>query len=82
MFEQESIDRALTDMKFHVKWLEYDLIDKSFLLNRYKSFICSDDKSTEHYRYSAFQKILQDNECLSDRSIDNYIKLTISPKFI
>ncbi len=76
MFEQESIWPALTDMKFHIKWLEYDLIDKSFILNQYKSFVCSDDKSTEHYRYSAFQKILQDNECLSDRNIDNYINLT------
>jgi hypothetical protein len=75
MLENISIERALIDMKIHVKWLEYQLIDELFLLNLYKSFSSSDDKSIEHYRYSAFRKVLQDNEGLSDLSIDNYINL-------
>ena len=45
------------------------------VLNRYECFVLSDDKSTEHYRYSAFQKVLQDNEYLDDRNIDNYVEL-------
>ncbi|AFY91316.1 hypothetical protein [Chamaesiphon minutus] len=75
MFKQELIDRALMEMKFQVKWLEYDFIDRAFLLNLYEHFIHSNDKSTEHYRYGAFRKILQDNKYLDDCSIDNYIEL-------
>ncbi|PSB53175.1 hypothetical protein C7B77_19790 [Chamaesiphon polymorphus CCALA 037] len=75
MLKAELIDRALMDMNFHAKWLEYDLIDRTFLLNLYERFVLSDDKSTEHYRYGAFRKILQDNQYLDDRNIDNYIEL-------
>jgi hypothetical protein len=75
MFKEESIERALIDMKFHIKWLEYNFVDKSFLLNQHEIFTSSDDKSTEHYRYNAFRQVLQNNECLSDRSINNYIEL-------
>jgi hypothetical protein len=75
MFKEALVERALTNMKFHVKWLEYDFIDKSFLLNLYERFFSSDDKCTEHYRYSVFQKVLQDHKYLDERSIDNYIDL-------
>jgi hypothetical protein len=75
MTEQELVNRASIDLKFHAKWLEYDFVDRTFLLNLYERFLLSDDKSTEHYRYGAFRKILQDNRCLDDRSIDNYIEL-------
>jgi hypothetical protein len=75
MFKEESLEQALIDMKFHIKWLEYNFIDELFLLDRYSCFVSSDDKSTEHYRYIAFQQILQNNESLSDQSIDNYIEL-------
>jgi hypothetical protein len=43
-------------MQFHIKWLEYNFIDESFLLNRHELFIDSDDKNTEHYRESAFRQ--------------------------
>ena len=75
MLKGELIDRAVTILNFHAKWLEYELISELFLLKLYQRFIDSDDKSTEHYRYSAFQKLLQDNQYLDDRSIDNYIEL-------
>jgi hypothetical protein len=75
MLKKELIERALIDMKFQITWLDCNFIDRSFLLSLHKYFVDSDDKITEHYRCSAFQKVLQDNKYLDDRIIDNYIKL-------
>jgi hypothetical protein len=75
MIEKETIKEALQTLKYHTKWLEYNLIDEAFLINQYHFFLASEDKCTEHYRYAAFQKILKDNQSLDDEAIDKYIQL-------
>jgi hypothetical protein len=75
MVKENLIKQALIDMEINAKWLEYNFIDELSLLDRYKCFSSSGKNSTEHYRYSVFKQILKNNECLSDRSIDNYIEL-------
>ncbi|MBW4507107.1 MAG: hypothetical protein KME64_11410 [Scytonematopsis contorta HA4267-MV1] len=75
MIEKEATKQALIALEYHIKWLEYNLIDEVFLLSQYQYFIDSEDKCTEHYRYAAFQKILKDNQSLDDKAINRYIQL-------
>jgi hypothetical protein len=53
-------------------WTKFDEWKAGWLVHQNRFW----DKSTEHYRYSAFKQILRTNEYLSDRNIDNYIELS------
>lgn len=56
-------------------WLECGLVSEAFLERQAEEFDTSEDKSTEHYRYAAFQTLLREHPALSDQQVMNYVEL-------
>jgi hypothetical protein len=71
------LSTALTILRYSPQWLEFGLIDQSFFVKQFDEYQNAEDKNTEHYRYAAFQKILRTQTSLTDRSLNNYIKLAL-----
>ena len=49
----------MEQLEYSKKWLEYGLIDEGDVCKQYEIFLESEDKNTEHYRYSSFMKLLK-----------------------
>lgn len=56
------------------EWLESGALTPEFLTAQVEWFRTSEDKSTEHYRYSAFLR-LQRRAAFSERVFDQYVEL-------
>jgi hypothetical protein len=63
------------ELGYHPKWLEYGYLSDSFLQNQIERLRQGEDPHLEHYRYVAFQAILDNAQTLSDVEIARYIEL-------
>lgn len=61
-------------------WLEFGLLTEQELVEQFAIFEKSDDKNTEHYRYGTFRKYLTTRKVLTDKELDNYLKVASSEK--
>jgi hypothetical protein len=76
----DDIETILSELGYSPKWLDYKLIDLAFLEAQYLTYQKGVDKNTEHYRFRAFQIVLNDSDMLDDKIIDQYIELaTLDP---
>jgi hypothetical protein len=68
----------LAELHYSPQWLDYDLLSGEFWLHQYSQYQTSSDKHTEHYRFEAFQAVLNSREMLDQATIDHYIELAVS----
>src|SRR5689334_12768521 len=72
---QADLTKAMKILGYSSQWLDSGLINKQFLMDQLDEYQSSEDKNTEHYRYTAFQDILKTNTTLSDNTLEMYIEL-------
>jgi hypothetical protein len=72
------LKKILEKLHCSLLWLDYDLLDSEFWLKQYSKYQTSDDKHTEHYRFAAFQAVLNNRESLDQTTIVRYIELAIA----
>ena len=68
----------LAELHYRSEWLDDDLLDREFWLRQYEKYQASSDKHTEHYRYAAFQAVLNNREIMDQAVINQYIKLAVA----
>jgi hypothetical protein len=68
----------LAELHYSPEWLEYDLLSRDFWLEQYSKYQASPDKHTEHYRFQAFQTVLNTREALDQEAMDRYIALAVA----
>ena len=71
----DELEVALRTLRYSRKWLEYGLLNPSFLEMQLRRFRTGEDGNTELYRFAAFHQILA-GEPLSDLIVEQYLELT------
>lgn len=61
-------------------WFEFGLLTEQELVEQVAIFEKSDDKNVEHYRYRTFKRYLTTRNILTDKELDNYLKVVSSEK--
>lgn len=77
MNDQE-LNEHLSIIGYSAKWLEYGLLTQDLLSNQIHTFQNTEDKSSEHYRYTAFRNYLAAKDSLTDKEFANYSELALS----
>jgi hypothetical protein len=78
-----SVAALLATFDFPDEWIKFRFVDESYLQNLYEQYLNSDDKNQEHYRYRAFQDVLE-SEALTNRPefLEHYLRLAeLDPDF-
>jgi len=75
MFIEQDVKEKLKALQYSPQWLEWGFIDVSFLEEQYQEFGLEKDSGSEHYRYGAFRRWLQNNEKYSDTEIKQFLEL-------
>ncbi len=70
-----SMEAILTKLHYDTKWLTYGFVDQSFLRNQSERYDSGIDTNTEHYRYIAFCRLLDEQTSVDDLTMDRYIEL-------
>lgn len=76
----QELSKYLSTLGYTVKWLEYGLLTKNYLLIQTDIYNQGDDKNTEHYRYATFRNYLETKDTLTDLEFDHYIELALCDK--
>jgi hypothetical protein len=74
MSEQE-MQNALKLLGYSPDWLEFGFLDVAELESQIAYYHTGKDPNREHYRYSAFCRVLASRSALSDAEIAHYIQL-------
>ena len=77
MTDKELKDK-LARLGYTTFWLDYGVLTIQYLNEQQEVFKNSDDKNSEHYRYSTFRQYLSSKKQLSDIEFDNYLRLTFA----
>lgn len=78
----ETLEIVMKELEYSRKWLEYELIDEEYICKEYESYLESEDKNTEHYRYGSFKKLLKREDFFTDEKIKYYIELAVADNFL
>ncbi len=71
----ESVQRELNELHYAPQWQTSGFLTPGFVSRQYAQFQTDTDRNTEHYRWQAFCRILNTNDTLSDKEIDQFIAL-------
>lgn len=66
---------GLAKLHYDPKWLEYGFLDWAFLESQVQQYESGEDENTEHYRYAAFRKVLEELKAVNDLWLDRYLEL-------
>lgn len=75
---EKELTAKLTKLDYSILWIYYGVLTVEYLNEQLNIFENSKDQNTEHYRYAAFKKYLSSRNELSDKELENYIKLAVS----
>jgi len=71
---ESEVRNGLGVLGYDDKWIEYGFIDAEILRQQMAIYDTGEDRSTEHYRYAAFCRVLE-RDGLSDVDLDRYLDL-------
>ncbi len=60
-------DQIFKELKFNRKWINAGIINSANFESIKKEYTTGEDKNTEHYRWYAFQKLMQANSVISQK---------------
>jgi hypothetical protein len=74
----KELKNKLAKIGYSTLWLDYGILTIEYLIEQEDVFDNSDDQNTEHYRYSTFRQYLNSKNNLTDKELDNYLRLTFA----